>query len=374
MAGADGCGLRWLVQSARLCLALAPLAQWQVSANVLRIGMEAQYLSAEWYGEPSTLNVECQVMERDTAFFIRVLDPSGTSPYGLESLASSPFASNEWLLLLHGPERMGTNRTVRFDYLAVDSRLTAKTLDAQFAHLARIIYLDPRACTSPLRDAAIALFDYLKLSQHYLLEDLELREVRTPGSLEGHRDAIRVFIPNYVRDPSGKRKALDGRLSRRGHRLLFELEFGEMTNTPLGLLPASFTTVGYGHPLVRQEAAGPLPTGRIRGILLATEEGFSWSLSDYLEQDLQVFDWRPAEQLFGYPASYVVTNGKWPVVGSAEYEEMVVSNRSRLEGEIDIHTTPIESNRLPFLILLAVLLVPPLLLGRRLLTAKQHTQ
>jgi hypothetical protein len=113
-------------------------------------------------------------------------------------------------------------------------------------------------------------------------------------------------------------------------RRLWVLSIQQYTNWSGLLLPMRFRYERYGDPATSAKLGSDTVIASIDGVLTSITQGAAADISPQLQPQVLVVDFRPQQELYGTPARYQAECGKWPVLGTAEYRNMVRTNAAAL--------------------------------------------
>lgn len=256
--------------------------------------------------------------------------------------ATSPFRTQEWILALP-VFYSATNAfgSIPFDTLMIDQRPYIPAMD-ELTRLALFLYVPTthktfRGC-SP-RDILGNAGD----SFGYIPTELDFQIHHQAFDARSLPVEIATYSPKYfykyapVKIPLEKpplwlsRRLLNhkSKASFEGppfDRKLWELSVQQYTNWSSLLLPMRFHYKRYGDPITRAKLGSDTVIASIDGVLTSITQGAAADIRPQLQPRVSVVDFRPQQALYGTPARYQVECGQWPVLGTAEYRNMVRTN------------------------------------------------
>jgi hypothetical protein len=274
--------------------------------------------------------------------------------------ATSPFRSQEWVLgwpyffsstngfgsnqfdIFSGTNRFGSNQ---FDTLVIDQRPYIPIMD-EFTRLALFLYVPTthrtfRGCSQrDILDNAGESFGYASTELTFQVRGQAFDSHNLPVQIAAYSPkyfykAAPIKIP-LERLPLWLSKRLAHNRSKVPFegppfdRRLWVLSIQQYTNWSGLLLPMRFRYERYGDPATSAKLGSDTVIASIDGVLTSITQGAAADISPQLQPQVLVVDFRPQQELYGTPARYQAECGKWPVLGTAEYRNMVRTNAAAL--------------------------------------------
>lgn len=275
------------------------------------------------------------------------------------SWSPSPVNAGEWINYLE--LSLSSNQ---IDTIIIDTHPTIQAKDL-FTSLGRILYVS---------DAHPVMSSMSEVERLYIPGECSLY---TPDEIDfqmrtgrvGLRDMpqdITAYTPDYYVDTRRRKKKFAGPPFK---RKLWVITIEQYTNWHDLLIPSTFTYRRYQDPDLRANAENEAAIAKCDGRLVSISEGANRSLTSRLERRLKIIDFRPRDELFGYPARYEAGWGEWPRLGTDEYHRIVATNKVQIASLLANQpaNSGLSRGSILFIAIFGLLLLPVayLLHGRR---------
>lgn len=265
----------------------------------------------------------CDVFVGKGSFFIRPMPANCPSNVVLGAVAISPYSHSNFV----------SGYSMPFNSNLFSEVIVAKSpsqCDIGFdGHLLKLAYV-------PAADYAEAVssneFLYIpgEAGSHYSPSEIVFVVQYTTNVARSLPSAVKAYSPDYYYIRPGKKQAFRG---RNRNRLLWEYKVIHWTNALGSTFPLDFSYVRYNDAERRIVLDNQRPIVICKGRLECLIHDAGDRFEQHLSQTLVVTDVRRAEDTYGRPLIYTVTNRTWLDEQSPEFAAMVKVIRSRVERE-----------------------------------------
>lgn len=235
------------------------------------------------------------------------------------SWGNIPGRLNEWAF-----EQSISSAASSVSTLLLDSHPTRASPDF-YSNLGRLLYVPTNhpSLGGASRNAILYLQgengEYTADELHYEILPHGLPHVPLGGG-------VTALSPPYYYSPTGIKRSFGG---PRKTRPLWRLEITGYTNWWGLYLPATFAYTRYQDAQRRPGGEPDVPIVTCRGEIKHITAGVTHPRDSRHASALRILDYRPGEELLGRPAVYQSEYLKWPVVGTAEYQDLIATNKAR---------------------------------------------
>ena len=288
------------------------------SPYTIEFSLKSQWLDAK--GDiRDTEQIDVQVAQTKDAVVIQPWLENGGTNIGFMTWATSPYRAGEWIV-----GALSVNLTSKITLVAIDTHPTAHTLDL-FPALGRILYLahDHPSLAGISEDELLYIGPE---SCFYTPQELSLRTTSHPSQKNNLLDSIVCMSPDYCY-LGGLKKHFSGPPFE---RKLWELKISEYTNLNGVNLAARFTYTRYQDANLRIEKDSNAKIVYCEGRLLSVSDYATVDIKSRLDNQLQVIDFRPFQELGSKPARYSTNAGQWPTIGSKDYLIMIDKSKIKI--------------------------------------------
>lgn len=310
--------------------------------------------------------VGCNVSVDGSKVLIQPYSLAGATNVVFHVWATSPFATNEWIV---GGETMSPTDTIKSIWL--DNNPTRSCSDLS-ANLGRILFISNE--NPVFKGLSKNERYYLDLeSGSYRANELKMQYSKIKYEGQNVCNEIIAYSPNYYRQMISATQFVTNSLKDGNGRKLWHISISSFTNWNGYIFPSKFQYVRYRDVKQRIASENLDPVVLCQGWVISIRNGADTDITPRLSKNLAISDFRFDDVAgVGRAVGYTAPSGEWPAYDSKEFKEIAASNKM-VAAHLSHQSSSVRARFLFILAFSLLLIVPALVFAKRIFsTNKNH--